>query len=89
MHAQGRNVSPFFFFTEEVREPACHFTLSQQAAYDNLVWNECAPRYGDTKDPAGQAATGLLSYLDKNYNLLPRKYLPNGTALPSEGTKDK
>ena len=72
-----------------MREPACHFTLSQQAAYDNLVWDECAAGYGDTKDPADQAATGLLSYLDKNYNLLPRKYLPNGTALPSEGTKDK
>ena len=56
-----------------------------QAAYDSLVWDLCSPRYGDTVEPAGMAAAGLLDYLTAEYAVVPDK----DVAAPKQGTKDK
>lgn len=62
-----------------------------QAAYDNLVWDLCSPRYGNTKDPAEEAATHLLDYLTYDYSLAPTRFMAGLDASPTDkqGTKDK
>lgn len=65
------------------------FPCVLQAGYDNLVWDLCQPRYGDTKDPAAQAASSLLSYLTNEYNLVPSKRSKAPIKAPAQGTKDK
>ncbi|PRW39379.1 phospholipase A1 [Chlorella sorokiniana] len=60
-----------------------------QAGYDNLVWDNCQQRYGDTKDPAAQAATSLLSYLTNEYSTVPNRCSPKPVVAPAQGTADK
>lgn len=59
--------------------------LPLQATYDNLDWDLCSSRYGNTKDPPETAATELLDYLTSEYNIAPGVHLLQRV----NGTRDK